>query len=553
MPYGLARVASATNLALLQVRVLSNGTVADIAAVYALQDQLSLTPLSLYGRPDSSLRVPAAPGKTGMKPPSEQIADMDARTFFTYFAGLLPSNPPAAADVDMMAKLAAMGIFPAPDFDFDTLDPDTEDGVSRSVLPAQARLLSPSLPRAFGDVRLDPDPSAHYLSRAHGALVDLATNAAVGADGVEPEETVSVENEILFKPEGHKQSEIDFDMRDDIERGQNFLKDKIAGYTQVIEKKAVAFFNKRGRKKEKLVIKRTVRPNFLLAVEDLKERKIRQVRITDRGCVTDGFHVTRSRDNGVASRFEVTYPENMAILALRTTVRSGQNGFKEVVYTPYGPEIDTWEVRKAGLEYLMERIKLARSDLMAKKVRLAGFQGFGDMPVEVSLVLSIIEHIDPERFEHYRGNEIALVHEVLTIIGANTTTAYSYSRSPAGARGLFQLVPDTYRRLQVRYRSAGLTKDFVSGCNDHTNAAKASLLLFDSDLASLPRKWLSTAKKDGRSIGMYLAAAYNCGPARVEKSARECRDQWTCLLPEETRIYLKKFEFVWNLRDMLDK
>lgn len=277
------------------------------------------------------------------------------------------------------------------------------------------------------------------------------------------------------------------------------------------------------------------------------------MRITDRGCVTDGFHVTRSRDNGVASRFEVTYPENMAILALRTTVRSGQNGFKEVVYTPYGPEIDTWEVRKAGLEYLMERIKLARSDLMAKKVRLAGFQGFGDMPVEVSLVLSIIEHIDPERFEHYRGNEIALVHEVLTIIGANTTTAYSYSRSPAGARGLFQLVPDTYRRLQVRYRSAGLTKDFVSGCNDHTNAAKASLLLFDSDLASLPRKWLSTAKKDGRSIGMYLAAAYNCGPARVEKSARECRDQWTCLLPEETRIYLKKFEFVWNLRDMLDK
>ena len=63
----------------------------------------------------------------------------------------------------------------------------------------------------------------------------------------------------------------------------------------------------------------------------------------------------------------------------------------------------------------------------------------------ISLVLSVIEHIDPVRFEHYRGNEIALVHEVLTIIGANTTEAYRYSRSPAGAMGLFQFIPKTYR------------------------------------------------------------------------------------------------------------
>ena len=112
-------------------------------------------------------------------------------------------------------------------------------------------------------------------------------------------------------------------------------------------------------------------------------------------------------------------------------------------------------MRKAGLDYLMGRIELARDDLAAKKVRLAEFREAGDaMPIELSLVLSIIEHIDPGRFEHYEGNEVALVHEVLTIIGANTTTAYSYSKSSAGARGLFQLVPDTYRRLREKYRSA---------------------------------------------------------------------------------------------------
>lgn len=553
LPYGVTRVASATNMALLQVRLSSNGTVADIAGAYALLERMSLTPLSLCEKPDGPPPLTAPPGTLPAKTPSEQIRDMDGRSFFTYFAGLLASNPPAPSDLDAMAKLAASKIVPAPGFDFDRLDSSVKDGISQTIETALARIFSPSLPRASNDARLDPDPRAFYLARAHDAFVDLAMSPPDNMDRAESEETVSVENKILFRPEGHKSNETDFDIRDDIMRGQKFLSDKVAGYTQVLERKVVTFLDGRGRRKEKVVTTKIVRPNFLLAVEDLKERKIRQVLITDRGCVTEGFVATKSRDNGVGSRFEVTYPKNMAILALRTTVRADESGLKEVVYTPYGPEIDTWQVRKAGLDYLTERIKLARSDLMAKKVRLVGFQQFDDTPVEISLVLSIIEHIDPERFEHYKGNEIALVHEVLAIIGANTTAAYSYSKSSAGARGLFQLLPDTYRRLREKYRNAGLKKDFVLGCNDHTNAAKASLLLFDSDLANLPRRWISKTEKDGRTIGMYLAAAYNCGSARVEKSARQCKGQWTCLLPEETRIYLKKFEVVWSLRDAFER
>jgi hypothetical protein len=75
-----------------------------------------------------------------------------------------------------------------------------------------------------------------------------------------------------------------------------------------------------------------------------------------------------------------------------------------VVYTPHSPEIDTEKVRKAGLDYLMGWIELARDGLAAKKVRLAEFSETGDaMPIEVSLVLSIIEHIDPGRFEHSKA------------------------------------------------------------------------------------------------------------------------------------------------------
>jgi len=552
LPSAMTVIASPTDMALIVVP--SRDTVENSALP---QNRITLTPLNSYGKPDGAAVRHEPPLLRSMTPPSEQVADMDAKAFFTYFMRLLASNPPAAADADIITELVSLGIVPGPDFDFDTLDPAVKDVLCRSVGPAQARIRS-SVPQ------MTDEDLTTYLSRARRALDTLA--ATMPADGLcrspeapsqsaetadESEESISLENGIAFKAEGRKGSEPGFDIREDIARGQEFLKDKIAGCSQVREEKRVTFI-KKGRKKERLIVRRIVRPNFLLAVEDLKERRIREVLITSRGYVTEGFHVTRIKANGVASRFEVTYPENMAILALRTTVRSG-NGLKEVVYTPYSPEIDTKEVRKAGLDYLMGRITLARSDLAAKRVKLAEFDSGDGTPMEISLVLSIIEHIDPLRFEHCNGNEIALIHEVLTIIGANTTEAYRYSRSSAGARGLFQFIPTTYKMLLERYRNAGLMRDFVSGSNDHVNAAKASLLLFNSDLASLPERLWSATRTDGRSLGMFIAAAYNCGPRRVEKSARACEGRWTCRLPEETRVYLDKFNAVWSVRNALDK
>jgi hypothetical protein len=341
-----------------------------------------------------------------------------------------------------------------------------------------------------------------------------------------------------------------FDIRTDITRGQAFLKEKVVGYRLKTQKKRIVTMDRRGRIRPKIITEKLIEPNFLLAVEDMTERKIRQVRITSDGRITDGFEITTVRENGVGSRFEVTYPENMAILALRTTVRNGREGFKEVVYTPYSPEIDTPEVREAGINYLMQQIELAQEDLDRRRVKLTGFDRLGaDIePQDVALVLSIIEHIDPARFKTcQRGKEVELAHEVLTVIGANTVTAYAYSKSPAGAMGLFQIVPSTYKRLQEKYQGAGLKKDFMKGCTDHVNAAKASLLLFDSDLLDLPEARLSAVRKSLRSAGMYLAAAYNCGSRRVEQSTKECGHEWTCRLPEETKIYLKKFDVVWNM------
>ncbi len=567
LPSGMTVIKSPTDMALLFVRLLSPDAVEGTLAAYALQGQMSIAPLSSYEKRESGPMVLARPIPTEMKPPFEAVADMDGKTFFTCFARLLAVNPPSKADAAVMADLASMGIVPGPDFNFDGLDPMVQDRISRSISPAQMKIaavlahgepdpgdLEPSyLAKARRAVNIALDASSVCQTVESPAVADRLTKPSGQADRLESEADIPHESGILVRTEGRRNSAIGFDIREDIKRGQEFLRDKTSGCSQIIEEKRIAFRDRKGRRKERLLLKRIIRPNFLLAVEDVKERKLRQVLISTRGCVTQGFHVTRLRDNGVASRFEISYPENMAILALRTTVHSGAHGFKEVVYTPYSPEIDTEQVRKSGLDYLMGRIRLAQEDLAEKRVNLDLLATGDSMPMEVSLVLSIIEHIDPERFQRYRGNEIALVHEVLTTIGANTTEAYSYSKSPAGARGLFQFIPATYKMLLGKYRRAGLNKDFVSGCFDHVNAAKASLLLFDADLASLPKKLLLSAPKDGRSVGMYLAASYNCGPRRVEKSALECKDHWTCRLPQETKVYLEKFEAVWNLRNVLDK
>ena len=534
LPPGVRVIHSPTDLALILVNIPCTTAIGDIATAYELQDQMRL---AIFGSSSSSAsfipKPPAAPER-----PLKQVADMDGRTFFTYFAHLLGSNPPSEADTGMAERLASLGIVQG--FDFDRLDPAVKEDISRSVLLAQASIRS-----------VDANPHSPYLSRARRAInLTLSVSADSAAEQRESDDALSVENDIVFKSKNQNQP--NFDIREDIARGRAFLENKTAGLSEVVVIRTAAPPEKKGKRREKLVTERIVRPNFLLAVEDLKERKMQEVRITEKGCVTEGFHVAKTRDNGVASRFEVSYPENMAILALRTTVRSDNGGLKEVVYTPYSQEIDTDLVRKAGLDYLMEQIRQARDDLAARRVKLTQFSDVGDaVLMETSLVLSIIEHIDPERFERSRGNETALIHEVLTIVGANTERAYSYSRSPAGARGLFQFIPSTYRMLQEKYRKAGLTTDFVSGSTDHVNAAKASLLLFETDLGSLPRKWFTG--KDGRSIGMYLAAAYNCGAGRVEKSALTCKGQWTCHLPEETRLYLEKFETVWDLLSALNK
>jgi len=231
------------------------------------------------------------------------------------------------------------------------------------------------------------------------------------------------------------------------------------------------------------------------------------------------------------------------VLAIKRPVRE-KNGFKEVVYTPYSEGIDIPILRETGLNYLKDNLNKAKDELHSKGVRPRFSEQF--VSEDISTVLAIIEHIDPLRFTNGKYDIERLIHETLVIMGANKNNAYRYSVSHAGARGLFQFIPSTYKRVINLYPNAGLKREFIHGMEDHVNAAKATLLLFDADLGVLKNGQNEFFLNDSFMTGIYLAASYNCGAGKTKAVIKRYGEKWTTSLPLETQIYLKKFKAVWQ-------
>ena len=113
---------------------------ADEAAVAKLVEQYKLTPLSQWHK--SGTRPAHAPmhGEGDSKtPPAEQVAKMDAQTFFTRFAALLPANPPAKDDARVVEKIQKMGLVAGQPFAMGKLDAASAKGIedgSKAALDA---------------------------------------------------------------------------------------------------------------------------------------------------------------------------------------------------------------------------------------------------------------------------------------------------------------------------------------------------------------------------------------------------------------------------------
>ncbi len=352
----------------------------------------------------------------------------------------------------------------------------------------------------------------------------------------------------IASPTG-KQDVINFNIFEDIARARAMLERASCGFKVVrkkFEKKIKV--GKKGKKGQKYKTVVTYgKPelgefSILLAVENVPTREIKIVRVHPRlGGRAENAIIEPGKANGVNTKFTIISQEHHIVLALKRPVRGG-GGFKEVVYTPYSEGIDIPLVRKAGLNYLQEIIGNAKNDLIHRRVNPRSCNAFIDN--DISVVLAIIEHIDPGKFASGKYTTQKLINETLVILGTNKLNAYRYSRSKAGAMGLFQFIPGTYKRILNLYPTAGLARDFVHGMENHENAAKASFLLFDADMYVLNDVRRQRLLEDPAALGRYLASAYNCGPGRTAKSMERYGDGWASAVPSETRTYLQKFDAV---------
>jgi hypothetical protein len=105
---------------------------ADYAEIHALQDQLSITPLSAWGKPYAppAVAVDSSVDLTGT--PFDQVRLMTGATFFTRLAKALADNPPYAEDATMIARLKRLGVEPGQRFDPTKLDPDILKGINKA-------------------------------------------------------------------------------------------------------------------------------------------------------------------------------------------------------------------------------------------------------------------------------------------------------------------------------------------------------------------------------------------------------------------------------------
>ena len=140
LPPGATHVIAPTNLVWILGSILSNGTPSDLDAVHALQDQVTLVPLSAYGKPYAPPAGTVDAELDGRTPVRTQVDALDAATFFGTMTALMVRNPPSKDDRPMLDRMAKIGIKAGKPLDSGKLSPDVVAAIERAPGDARERL-----------------------------------------------------------------------------------------------------------------------------------------------------------------------------------------------------------------------------------------------------------------------------------------------------------------------------------------------------------------------------------------------------------------------------
>jgi hypothetical protein len=129
LPNGVKQVKSPTASVWILARTYSTGTHSDYEAVWALQNQYTLYPLSAWGKKYVPPAGEVDPGVDMKRSVRDSVNGLDGPTYFKWMAELMKNNPPAPEDAPMVASMAKIGLVPGQPFDADKLDPVVADAI----------------------------------------------------------------------------------------------------------------------------------------------------------------------------------------------------------------------------------------------------------------------------------------------------------------------------------------------------------------------------------------------------------------------------------------
>lgn len=226
---------------------------------------------------------------------------------------------------------------------------------------------------------------------------------------------------------------------------------------------------------------------------------------------------------------------HMPLLVQYPVIRDGRY-METAYYMSTHSGIVTPEVVNAGKLYVRNVIEIARDRLKEKGISIQ------PKIADIAERLATVEHVDHMRFKtEYHPN---IYNDIFTLYALNEGQTYRYSVSSAGAGGMVQMIPATYRMMRSAYPGVGLMPDFVEGMRNHVNATQAMLLYMQmtwNDLASRPTIGDAIYTKIATQEQL-MAAGYNSNPAKLAGYINRGGANWTTLIPRETKIYLQIYE-----------
>lgn len=263
-----------------------------------------------------------------------------------------------------------------------------------------------------------------------------------------------------------------------------------------------------------------------------------------------------SKRIGINVPFAITHPPDKTVVALLTAVTvDGET--RKMTYAPYSSDLDTPEMRTAGLRYLeslYDQEAKVLDDQGVKSLYTGGPATKSSDKTHIASLVLTEKVYDDHRFVN--GDEktrLTMVNRTLVLLAANGARAYPLSKSRVGAVGIAQIMPTTYANLASSYPKANLPQDSLEGRTQHETAIRAMILHADNQWWAIQGNkpyvgWLNDHPTEKSYV---FAAGYNASMATVRDAIYDCKDKWldeSCKqFPSETRRYITKYRWIREL------